>query len=848
MNVDSEIDGRTPGVTEILLKISNQLQDISARLPPVIEQQEPWEEVRDTVKQQDNERIDLWQDELNALLIFAGLLSTVVTAFVIVSFTWLQQNPEDTSNTLLAHISLQLTALASTSMSANDPIPALPLQNVISSFTPIEIAVPVNVLWVLSLALSLISAFFTIAVQQWLRNLRLPMNGVPVRLAVKLWELRNNNLQQWQVPSIITWLSAMLQIAVVLFLIGIFVVLRSMNATITTAFGVVAAFALFAYLVSAIIPLISIRCPYKSPLVPILVAIFTFKWLVYLFALLLFSISSFVIRVKSLDGHHASRHANVLSMHKHFKHYMKACAQRINISQFWLLREYEALTKGHRGSPLLAQKALWNVFHAIPSKNFPRFMRCLSSSIKRHTLEEMFARIFMHSMGAIMHRLSSYDFFDRNGRLHSKMEADMRHWGALRLSYLGWSALQKGSGTFDGHISKEDNMALTLFHALNKASPVAPKETYLPYLLKVCSNQRPSMRLLGDSEEAQVIPACLMFDSLQAGSDYKWKKDEAEKLVEFAHRCLNQVSWQSERNVVRLCLAADTSALDAMVYHKDVAEKEAQTLLKSLIDLLQESRRFNELKTLLQEHPEASDKTAKSFAVQPMLAHLCHAVVQLTAFGVIHPDKSHSLVTFARKIPTFFPKESDRQHLHDCLDHLELVVFGRRLETEPTWADVYPPLGRFALPTASSGVEEETCDQAGVYPFLFKDPLLVTLALIKPREPEPPLRYSSYWAPEADEDEDGAQISATASKALSETIARVKDVTTGIGSLIDSVADARGARNDPTSLAGSIPEPSEGNSDKNKEPILPLYSEPELSFNTEDVEIVPRHDGSESIV
>ncbi|KAJ3518376.1 hypothetical protein NM688_g9445 [Phlebia brevispora] len=139
--------------------------------------------------------------------------------------------------------------------------------------------------------------------------------------------------------------------------------------------------------------------------------------------------------------------------------------------------------------------------------------------------------------------------------------------------------------------------------------------------------------------------------------------------------------------------------------------------------------------------------------------------------------------------------------------------------------------GRFALPTAASGVEEEACDQAGIYPFLFKDLLFVTLALIEPREPEPPLRYSSYWAPEADEDGDGAQISAMASRALSETIARVKDVTTGIGSRIDSVADARGARNDLTSPGGSIPEQSEGNSDENKEPILPLYIEPELSFD-----------------
>ena len=134
---------------------------------------------------------------------------------------------------LLARLSLQLSALTIAFMNANpassglinSTAPALSLPDVASRFVPVSYAVPVNVLWFLSLTLSLVSAFFAIAAQQWLRQLRIPPD-MPVRRAVQLLAFRQDGLKTWQVPSIISLLPLLLQIAVGLFLVGLFLLLQ----------------------------------------------------------------------------------------------------------------------------------------------------------------------------------------------------------------------------------------------------------------------------------------------------------------------------------------------------------------------------------------------------------------------------------------------------------------------------------------------------------------------------------------------------------------------------------------------------------------------------------------------
>lgn len=127
--------------------------------------------------------------------------------------------------------------------------------------------VHINMLWVLSLTLSLIVAFLAIAVQQWLRAFPLP-RSVPVQDAVLLRHSRFRALARWQVPDIITLLPVLLQVAVVLFLVGLYLVLQSINRPISTTYAVVAGLPFFLYAVTLFLPLVDPNCPFKSPLVP----------------------------------------------------------------------------------------------------------------------------------------------------------------------------------------------------------------------------------------------------------------------------------------------------------------------------------------------------------------------------------------------------------------------------------------------------------------------------------------------------------------------------------------------------------------------------------------------------
>jgi hypothetical protein len=137
------------------------------------------------------------------------------------------------------------------------------------SASPSPTVIIVIVLWFISLVLSLLSALFSIFVKQWLH-------------AYPRWtEVAHNNLQQglilrsfywanfnyWRIPAIFAALGVLLQIAPVLFVIGLVAYLWTLNFVVSS---VLSFFALLMAILSALIivlPLFYEACPYKFPLV-----------------------------------------------------------------------------------------------------------------------------------------------------------------------------------------------------------------------------------------------------------------------------------------------------------------------------------------------------------------------------------------------------------------------------------------------------------------------------------------------------------------------------------------------------------------------------------------------------
>ncbi|EEB98162.1 hypothetical protein MPER_02379 [Moniliophthora perniciosa FA553] len=99
-----------------------------------------------------------WRDDIDTLLVFAGLFSAVVTAFVIESYKWLDKDPADTTVTLL-------TQLISVQVNGSQSVSFEPTQ-----FKPDASSIRINVFWFLSLILSLTSALFGLLCKQWVRE------------------------------------------------------------------------------------------------------------------------------------------------------------------------------------------------------------------------------------------------------------------------------------------------------------------------------------------------------------------------------------------------------------------------------------------------------------------------------------------------------------------------------------------------------------------------------------------------------------------------------------------------------------------------------------------------------
>lgn len=179
----------------------------------------------------------------------------------------LQEDSAATSALLLAQISQQLASYSVGAQFVNStmqPVSSEP-------FVPDQRVVQLNVLWVVSLTLSVMAAFFTITVQQWLRRIPLPLH-LTVREAVRLWRLRRFGLIAWKVPAIISLLPVLVQLSVVLFLVGLYLLLETLNETTARVLLIFGSSSLGLFVVTAALPLLFSTCPYKSPVVPAVIS------------------------------------------------------------------------------------------------------------------------------------------------------------------------------------------------------------------------------------------------------------------------------------------------------------------------------------------------------------------------------------------------------------------------------------------------------------------------------------------------------------------------------------------------------------------------------------------------
>ncbi|PPQ90704.1 hypothetical protein CVT25_005012 [Psilocybe cyanescens] len=220
-----------------------------------------WRVVLEPLIKKDKMRCEAWKDEVQNLLIFAGLFSAVATAFVIESYKSLQQDP-------IENLVLVITSSLNSSTISVPP------------FTPTASSVRVNICWFLSLVLSLTTVLVGIVSLQWLREHQSYPDLTPKQI-LSLFHMRSEGLEKWRVPQIFATLPLLLQAALVLFFAGMIDFLFSLQSNVAIPVVVIIGLSSIFLIATTILPTLQgfpfyfpflylgksppSQCAYKSP-------------------------------------------------------------------------------------------------------------------------------------------------------------------------------------------------------------------------------------------------------------------------------------------------------------------------------------------------------------------------------------------------------------------------------------------------------------------------------------------------------------------------------------------------------------------------------------------------------
>ncbi|TDL27703.1 hypothetical protein BD410DRAFT_325099 [Rickenella mellea] len=214
----------------------------------------------------DKALVESWKGDMEGLLIFAGLFSASVTAFIIESYKKLSPDSGDAMVVLLAQISSQLVAISNgTNLSITSPPPAK------TSFRPTSSAVTVNILWFLSLSLGLLCALGATMVQQWARNYaqlieRRPAPNKRARIRAYLYE----GIETFRVKAVVDVIPTLLHLSLFLFFTGLVVFLLPIDLRVALPMIIVLIIGVILYTTITFLPMVYKNCPYRTPLTPTL--------------------------------------------------------------------------------------------------------------------------------------------------------------------------------------------------------------------------------------------------------------------------------------------------------------------------------------------------------------------------------------------------------------------------------------------------------------------------------------------------------------------------------------------------------------------------------------------------
>ncbi|KAG8945304.1 hypothetical protein FRC04_001081 [Tulasnella sp. 424] len=210
----------------------------------------------------DDDMVKGLKEQLDGLLIFAGLFAGVNSAFLALTLPLMSPDPADDTNALLRENNAILFQLV---LGRNDSLPsanALPSE----TFSPAGKVLTVNVLFSVSLTLALLSSFMAVLGRQWLVYYRKRSGGGPDR---QRWEQLKRFLgaERWGLEwALDDFLPSILQIGLIIFCISLTIYLSTLHHTLSNVVGTFMCAGLAIFIITALLATWDKFCPFQSPL------------------------------------------------------------------------------------------------------------------------------------------------------------------------------------------------------------------------------------------------------------------------------------------------------------------------------------------------------------------------------------------------------------------------------------------------------------------------------------------------------------------------------------------------------------------------------------------------------
>ncbi|KAG8919920.1 hypothetical protein FRC01_001027 [Tulasnella sp. 417] len=201
------------------------------------------------------------KEQLDGLLIFAGLFAGVNSAFLGLTLPLLSPDPTEDTNALLLqnnNILLQLALGRNDSLPSNYTLPS-------TSFVPTPDVYAVNVLFALSMIIAIIASFIAVLGRQWLVYYRKRSGGGADHQRLEQLK-RFLGAQRWHLEFVLDdALPSLLQIALVIFCVSLVIYLRILNPSISGIIATTLSITLVSFLGTTLFTLWDRFCPFHSP-------------------------------------------------------------------------------------------------------------------------------------------------------------------------------------------------------------------------------------------------------------------------------------------------------------------------------------------------------------------------------------------------------------------------------------------------------------------------------------------------------------------------------------------------------------------------------------------------------